>query len=76
MCGWAVGGGEKWVDSARLSYVLPQGPCSLSRSRHWQENSPLSDRGAEDGWSGLLPALARANALMVCKWLPIDEVSS
>jgi len=52
------------------------GPRSLSRSRHPQENSPLSDRGAEAGWSGLLPAPARADALTVCKWLPIDEVSS
>lgn len=56
--------------------ALDQGPRSLSRSRHLQENSLLSDRGAEDGWSGLLPVPARTNALMVCKWLPIDEVSS
>lgn len=48
----------------------------MSWSRHLQENFPLSDGGAEDGRSRLLPAPACANALMVCKWLPIDEVSS
>ena len=53
-----------------------QGPCSLSQRRHLQENFLLNDKGAEDGWSGLLLVLACANVLMVCKWLPIDEVSS
>lgn len=81
--GRAVGGGRKagWWHPALLRPpprppAPDQGPRSLSRSCHLQENSLPSDRGAEDGWSGLLPAPAHANALMVCKWLPIDEVSS
>ena len=64
---------DRAVGSAWLSCVRPR---LLPRSRHLQEKSPLSDRGAGDGWSRLLLALARANALMVGKWLPIDEVSS